>query len=72
MTKALTHDEREQKYNRRRIEFQEEAVRRGVWMSCINCDNFNIDERMCNKYHAPPPLRVIVHGCSSWQIEMPF
>lgn len=57
---------------RRRIEFQEEAIHKHVWMCCFNCEHFADGTLTCNKFHAQPPAKVIVHGCRDWEDRIPF
>lgn len=51
----------------------------GLFRSCLNCDHWINDEdkrtelrETCDLYHARPPARIIITGCSSHSDTIPF
>ncbi len=72
-------------YQQMRIEFQKEAVKNGMWTTCLNCSAWCNGEPTVNKqFGAPdgwigcsmakqtPPAEIIVHGCQDHCFDIPF
>lgn len=55
-----------------RIQLQEEAIKKDVWQCCLNCDEWNEGEQICNRFRETPPITTIVVGCKYWLIAIPF
>mgnify|MGYP005849459143 CR=1 FL=1 len=55
-----------------RIGLQEEMIRKQVWSSCLNCDDWEKKEKRCSRFMTQPPPEVLVVGCQFWYEEIPF
>ena len=51
----------------------------GMWHSCLNCEHWKDNTYNAGVYKgceiadfSVPPVEVIVHGCPSWLLEIPF
>lgn len=56
-----------------RIQFQEIMIRHSHWQCCLNCDRFNIQKEVCEKFGGQrPPARIIVVGCPEFVDDIPF
>lgn len=56
-----------------RILFQNQAIEKVVWQCCLNCEHW-IDkpEEQCGLAGSCPPATIIVTGCPSWEVSIPF
>lgn len=61
-----------QKDQRQRIDFQKNIVQTQVWATCLNCEFWEKDKGICDKYQAVPPPEVILLSCDDWFGEIPF
>lgn len=55
---------------KQKIELQKSMVDSSVWYCCINCTSWKDGCMKANG--AMPPPEVILHGCESWEIDIPF
>jgi hypothetical protein len=53
-------------------EMHKKMVNNGLLPSCINCIEWIKKEEMCGKYNVRPPVEIIVYGCESWDMGIPF
>jgi len=49
-----------------------ELINHGTFHSCYNCEHWDIEAKVCSKYLAVPPVRVIALGCEEWMQDIPF
>lgn len=52
--------------------FQETALLRNMWRSCVNCDKWDKERQICAKANARPPAEIIAIACECWESYMPF
>jgi hypothetical protein len=45
---------------------------RGMFETCLNCDNWNDRDEICTKFKERPPAKVIVCGCEHHESDIPF
>ena len=45
---------------------------KGVFNSCITCNNFNEQTELCKLNNLRPPARIIAAGCECYDDEIPF
>lgn len=50
----------------------EQLLTHGILHSCVNCEEWNEERSVCDKFATLPPPDVIVYGCPEWNIEIPF
>ena len=62
----------EQQRNKMRAERQKAQVDNFLWQTCINCENWDKDKELCEKWGVRPPAKVIVNGCDDWFVDIPF
>jgi hypothetical protein len=62
--------------NIRRIEWQNELIRKDVWQCCLNCEEWSDGQNNkplgCKLHQALPPIAVIVVGCKDHMTDIPF
>lgn len=55
---------------KKKIELQKAMVDSLEWSCCLNCLDW---KNGCLKANgAMPPPKVILHGCESWEVDIPF
>ena len=50
----------------------DELMDRGLFRSCINCDQWLEHNQLCKLYKALPPAETIVTGCEAHSDIIPF
>ena len=40
--------------------------------NCGNCGHYNRTDDNCGKFKRVPPMKVILNGCSEWDLDIPF
>lgn len=43
-----------------------------AFTSCLDCEHWDHKGDKCVKFGTKPPAKVIVHKCSSFEIDIPF
>ena len=54
------------------IELQNSLIKSDSITTCTNCEEWDKDKQLCNKYKVLPPAEVIVTGCPEWMFTIPF
>lgn len=57
-------------FNQITIDLQKKALSYCVWISCLNCENWQ--NNTCAKFKATPPAEIIVVGCVEHLPKIPF
>lgn len=52
--------------------FHEQLILTDIVVSCLNCGNFDANGEACLLYKTRPPAKVMVYGCASWEVLIPF
>ena len=53
--------------------FHKQAIDHAIFQSCLNCDQFKVNENICQKFGVTPPAEVIVYSCGKdWAPDIPF
>jgi hypothetical protein len=48
-------------------------IRNGEIHSCDNCDSWNRQKHICDKFGVTPPIEVILYSCGKgWCLDIPF
>lgn len=41
-------------------------------VNCGNCTHADLEKSVCNLYSAQPPMKVVLEGCPSFEMDIPF
>lgn len=62
--------------NLRRIEWQNELIKRDVWQCCLNCEEWSDGKGQtpmgCALHQAMPPPEIFIVGCQDHMTDIPF
>jgi len=72
-TAPITRIERDEKQrNKLRSDNQKAQVDNFLWQCCLNCDQWEKDKELCQKWNMKPPAKIIILGCEDWEVSIPF
>ena len=54
------------------VKLQKRMLDTMEWQCCLNCANFDSQDKTCTIAGAAPPLEIIVIGCKQWLADVPF
>lgn len=60
------------KFSRDKIAFQNRVVETGCWRCCLNCLEWNVKAKICNRFKALPPPEVLTVSCEHYEWNIPF
>ena len=47
-------------------------VEKGIMISCVSCDLFDIQDENCKMFNTRPPAKTIATGCMYYENTLPF